>query len=177
MPTLPSCTSASTRRLGPRPTRKLHEARDLITKGVRLDLKNQTLRDFLEHWLENSVRCVLRTGSVKAYSMFVRVHLVPELGGLQLQDLRPEHIERLLGSRLRTLKHRTVRSLRGCLQAALAHAFRLGLVPINPVGLVRPPRVPALERVPPDAVSFGGFWRWFETASTRTCCCWRCIPA
>src|SRR5947209_1978148 len=62
-----------------------------------------------------------------SYEVNVRVHVVPELGRLQLTQLTPQQVQRFINTKLASgLAPKTVTDIRQTLHAALAHAERWG---------------------------------------------------
>lgn len=108
-----------------------------------------TVRQWLEHWLENIARPSVRENTYSGYRVDVHVHLIPAIGAHKLRTLQPEHLERLYvrmqanGSKPATAHHvhRTVRT-------ALGEAERRGHLPRNPARLAKAPRVEELEVEP-----------------------------
>ena len=73
--------------------------------------------------------------------MFIRHHLAPALAHLPLQDLRPDHIQRLYNQTIdKGLSPGTVHGIHVVLRAALKQAVRLGLVIHNVTDAVTLPR-------------------------------------
>src|SRR5918998_1807862 len=92
-------------------TRK--EAAEKLRKAiwnVNLDTvedSNKTLEAYLNDWL-NTTRNTLRVSTYKRYEQIVRVHLIPDLGGIQLKNLSPTPIQDLCHNKVKVLSPRTV---------------------------------------------------------------------
>ena len=64
------------------------------------------------------------------YESIVRLHLKPVLGGIRLQELTHQHVERLISQKLGTeMSPRMVRHIHRTLVTSLQVAVRYGLVP------------------------------------------------
>src|SRR5687768_13845255 len=63
--------------------------------GVVFDTKNLTLGEFLERWLEDSVKGSVKIRTYDDYEYVVRCHVVPSLGRLKLKDLTASHVQSL----------------------------------------------------------------------------------
>lgn len=140
----------------------------------------RTLAEWLSEWLET------KTGSVKpttleSYRYAVRALIVPRLGGLRLQDVRPVHLQRLYTT-LSTegsatggaLRPRSVRLAHQVLRPAFGHAVDLGLLASNPAAskLV----LPRIERREMTVWSVEEARRFLEaTAEDRLGALWRLI--
>jgi integrase len=84
----------------------------------------------------------VRPRTYESYELLSRVHIVPELGRVSLQNLTPQHIQTLLARKLKAGRApQTVRHIRTVLRRALNFAIKWGLVSKNSAALVDPPRV------------------------------------
>lgn len=106
---------------------------------VDLD-ERQTVADFLTTWLQAERFRVKRT-SAHRYEREIRLHLLPKLKGITLTKLTAQHIATLYATELAHGRSpNAVAYTHRVLHAALADAFRLGLVHRNVADLVDPPR-------------------------------------
>jgi integrase len=124
--------------------RKKHRAaiRDL-EDGLALAAGNQTVAQFLTHWLEDVARPRVRASSYRHYEQMLRLHVVPGLGRIPLTKLTPAQVQRLLNEKSKAgLAPRTVGHIRAVLRDALNQACRWGLVTRNAAALATPPRLP-----------------------------------
>lgn len=105
--------------------------------GVNLTPQQQTVKQFLEHWLEETVRRRVRPRTYDKYAHDVTHHIVPALGHLQLSRLTPDHVQKML-NRLSDngLSYNSVRNVRAALRCALNQALRYGYVMRNVATLV-----------------------------------------
>lgn len=110
------------------------------------------LADWLTSWLErHNAEGHLGPKSHDRYRSIIERHLIPALGRLRLQDLRPDHIgdakARWLSGRgstaLQPLSGATVHKHLVVLRRALADAVRSGILMRNPADLVSAPSVRA----------------------------------
>jgi integrase-like protein len=72
---------------------KLRATQRAEEQGLLVAGPKQTLRQFLEHWLENVHKPRIRVSTYVYYHSMVHKHILPELGHLQLRNLKPEHVE------------------------------------------------------------------------------------
>jgi integrase len=104
------------------------------------------LGDFLERWLKDYVRPNLSPRGYERYESIIRVHLLPSMGGLQLTQLRPEHLQRHYTSKLnKGLSPLSVRYHHTVLHKALQTAVKWGLVGRNVADMVDVPRARRTE--------------------------------
>ncbi|MBI4853561.1 MAG: site-specific integrase [Acidobacteria bacterium] len=112
-----------------------------IQKGLPPVTESQTLGEFLDFWLEKSVKPSLRPATYSSYQILVKTHIKPTLEQIKLIKLSPQHLQTLMQEKLSAgLSTRTVQYLRAILRRALNQAIKWGLVSRNVAGLVDPPR-------------------------------------
>jgi integrase len=117
--------------------------------GVYVAPKRQTLREFVvDDWLP-AVRHTLDRDTWKSYERNLRLHVLPVLGGVQVQAVDPAMLNRLFADLLADggrrdgkaggLKPRTVRYIATIIHAALKDAMRWGRVIANAADRADPP--------------------------------------
>jgi integrase len=124
------------------------EVRQKLTKaiadrdgGLIFDAGTLSLREYLDKWLNDSVRDTVKQRTLENYEYVSRVHLTPVLGGMRLQAITPAHIQGLYRSKLDSgLSGRTVKLIHTVLNKSLKQAMRYGLIARNPCEAVTPPR-------------------------------------
>ena len=110
--------------------------------GLAFDAKNLSLGEYLNLWLEDSVRNTVRTTTFERYEQIARLHICPELGPLKLKAVTPAHIRGLYRNKLSSgLSPRTVQYIHVTLHKALKQAVLDGLIPQNAAEAVKPPQV------------------------------------
>ena len=124
-----------------------------------------TVGEFLEGWLENTVKPTVRPKTYRSYKQTITNHLlknlqpeeikekkldsVPGIGKRKLRDLTVEHLEGFFTSKLKAGNSPAlVRYLRVVLRVALNEALRRGKVERNVAALVRAVHVPKPEFIP-----------------------------
>jgi integrase len=118
--------------------RDLHAENRAGVAGAR----GQTVADYLDDWLAHVLPARgISPATASNYATVVATHITPALGGRRLDQLRPEHVEKMLRAMTDAGKARsTVRLARTVLGMALAHAERRDLVLRNAARLaVLPP--------------------------------------
>jgi integrase len=104
-----------------------------------------TLGEFLPSWLE-TIKSSIRLSTYRTYRAQIVHHIVPGLGGIKLQELRPDHVQRFYTTKLESGTGRgTVRLCHSVLHRALSDAVTWGLVARNVCDVVRPPKVKQKE--------------------------------
>lgn len=125
-----------------------------MASGRYVPPSKDTVGQFLvNRWLP-AVQGSLRPSTFDSYERNIRVHVLPRLGSLRLQDLSTAHLQTLYGELLESgratgeggLSPRTVRYIHRTLKKALSDAVAWSLISVNPDGTVVPPKVEAPER-------------------------------
>jgi integrase len=117
--------------------------------GLAFDAKNLMLGEYLDLWLEDSVKDTVRLTTYQGYERIVRLHIKPTLGRVKLDILTPAHLRGLYRDRLEAgLAPRMVQLVHTTLHKALKQAVADGLVPRNVAGAVKAPQPPGKETKP-----------------------------
>lgn len=137
---------------------KLEELKQRAAQGLELKPERLTVGKFLDRWL-TSAACQPHVSfkTEQAYRDQVRVHIVPEIGHIELAKLTPEHVQRMVNALLakpkraagkemsadasaerskETLSPRTVKHCRDTLRAALNVAMKWNLIGRNPASQI-----------------------------------------
>lgn len=134
---------------------KLKALQREIDAGLNVLSERQTVKQFLENWLQQSIKPRRKTKTYHSYEQIVRLHLVPHLGHHQLGKLGPEHVQAMLNALGEPAKNggkklapRTVQYVRAVLSQALNQALRWGRVTRNVAQIVDGPRVEKFKITP-----------------------------
>jgi integrase len=128
-------------------TEKLITARNEQLQGTLVTAPAQTLKDYLEHWLDEVQKPAIRTSSYVKYRKIIHTYIIPVIGKVQLQKLTPQRVQSLYTSKLKEgLSPKTVQSIHGVLHKALDNAVKWNLIARNICDVVSPPRVPQTEK-------------------------------
>jgi integrase len=120
---------------------QLDQARRQHEQGALALGPQQTLRQFLDAWLEDTARHRLRPTTFARYRSLVRLHVIPSLGRLPLSKVTPQHLSNLYGEKLSAgLSPRSVQFMHAVLHCALRQAMLWGLIVRNPADAVKAPR-------------------------------------
>ena len=125
---------------------KLAKALSDRESGLTFDADNLALNDYLDQWLDDSVRDTVRQRTWERYEQIVRIHIKPSLGRVKLKALTPVHIRGLYREKLDAgLASRTVQYIHTTLHKALKDAVADGLIPRNVTEAVKAPRAKKKE--------------------------------
>lgn len=108
-----------------------------------------TVQQFSEGWLRRLDASPLKPATVSSYRWIMQRYILPEVGGVRLVALSPQHVRSMLTAvAARGVSSRTVQLSRAVLRTMLADAEREQLVHRNVAGLVKGPRVERQEVQP-----------------------------
>jgi integrase len=112
--------------------------------------QNVTVRQWLEHWLDNVAARKVRPSTLTRYRGIVLHQIIPELGHHRLDKLQPEHVDAFY---VRLIEHdklapATVLQVHRVLSRALKVAVQRGRAGRNAASLVDPPSVARREIQP-----------------------------
>lgn len=121
--------------------KKLVRAQRDLGQGIAPCNDRLSVGAYLETWLKQCARPTVRPLTYESYACLVRVHLIPDLGRVQLSKLSPERLQSFLNHKVETgASARRVQMMHAVLRTALNQALRWGLVARNVATLVDPPR-------------------------------------
>ena len=108
-------------------------------KGVLPDASKITVGAYLSQWLDGKHGITPLTR--ERYTEVITKGIVPTLGAIELQKLKPVEVKAWLAALTARLAPRTVRNLYRVLRAALDDAVKLDLLSRNVADAVSPPRL------------------------------------
>ncbi len=123
-----------------------------VKKGTYVEPVKTTLKDWLTDWLKSYGKQNLSPTTYTGYKIIIEKHLIPELGGIALSNLKPKHIrdyhqKALEGGRKdkkkalgKGLSPTTVSQHHRVLREALQHALELEMIYRNPADATKPPK-------------------------------------
>ena len=139
---------------------RLAEALGDRSKGLVFEGEDRKLSDFLDGWLEGTVKGSVKATTYESYERLSRCHIKPELGRRKLKTLAPDHVQALYQRKLDSgLAPGTVRQIHSVLSRALDQAVRWGIVQRNVCKATTPPKPDSEEIKPLDAEQARQFLR------------------
>ena len=125
----------------------LREKQQAVYQGTYVVKTKKTVAQFMEHWLVTYAASNTRPRTQMGYRAHIRRHVGRHIGGIQLQLLRAEHIQRMYQAMLDDgLSGTTVRNVHRILSQALGHAVKWSELVRNPADAVTAPR-PSPSRI------------------------------
>jgi hypothetical protein len=141
--------------------------------------EDMTVREWFEHWLEHEVDRKRRPATANTYRRYVEKWVMPELGHLRLDRLRPAHLEALYARMQDEGKaDATRRQVHAIIRRALVIAERQRLISWNPATKVD---APAVGKGSHGKFTLEEARRSSTSSMTRRCVArvgrWPCSPA
>lgn len=132
------------------------EVQDKLTKlqsakldGTLTEPTRVTVAEYLDRWLDDSVKLTTRGNTYGDYKSVVNCHVKPQIGGIGITKLTPIHVQGFYSELARKgMSARRRQIVHAVLHRALKQAVKWGLVPRNVCDAVDPPRVPRKTIVP-----------------------------
>lgn len=123
-----------------------------INQGTYIEPQNILLFQYLNEWLETR-KDELSPTTYSGYEVNIRCHINPMIGGIKLQDLRPQHIRSLYNKlkkerilkvdgvqrKFEPLSNKSILYVHRVLAKALKDAYDDELIKTNPADKVKPP--------------------------------------
>ncbi len=131
--------------------RRLREILGQMDHGVVPSVERYKLAEWLELWLKDVIAPEKEQKTYDRYEAASRLHVVPDLGNVEISKLSPRHVRELETKLLRDgMAPKGVQLVHIVLSGAMKHALQMELISRNPVALVSPPSVPYSEAYSPD---------------------------
>ena len=108
---------------------------------------NTTLGEWLDIWMKEYKKNSVRPTTYTSYHHSIESHIRPALGNIELQRLRPDHVQSLLNDmssgdkKKQPLAPWTVLKAKNVLSGALEQAIRNQIIPYNPAKAAVPPKL------------------------------------
>lgn len=119
-------------------------------KGDFVQTKKQTFEDFSAQWLKDHAEQQLQDKTIRDYKQYLNLRIIPALGHIKLQDLKPIHLIRFYNNmqeegirqdkKSGTLSANTIRRYHALISSMLEKAVQWQLISYNPASKVEPPK-------------------------------------
>lgn len=116
--------------------------------GTAIDPDDMSIQEFLLMWLEDECEPNLAPRSYERYERVIKKHLIPAIGQIPLQELKPMHVKIYQTKKLKSgrldgkkggLSNKTVRMHMHLLSQSLRYAVGLQMLKSNPCSHVKAP--------------------------------------
>jgi integrase len=119
-----------------------------IEQGAYVEPSRMPLKDYLIKWLDDYARINCAPRTYEGYERIIHQHIIPDLGKITLDKLKPMHIQNYYTKKLTEgrkdgkggLSHRSVLHHHRVLHEALDHAVKWQVISINPAKACTPPK-------------------------------------
>ena len=112
-----------------------------VDQGFTLKGADIKLKDFLKDWLI-TLKASRSKGTVRIYSSYVKLDIMPILGKHTLASITPDMVQRMYDQQLAAGKsNHHVHHLHKITNVAMNHALKLRLIPRNPCQGTTPPKL------------------------------------
>lgn len=106
---------------------------------------NQTVRQFLTHWLDSVVVKEVSPNTLSNYETVCRKHIIPTIGSVRLSQVKAAHVERVTEKMLdksqpKPLSSTYALNAHRIMSTAFAYAYSKGLMTRNPAKQIKAPR-------------------------------------
>jgi integrase len=102
-------------------------------KGLLVQNNNSNFEDFIVEWLKgHALKQNLAATTLDGYENIVNKHVVPELGKLKLQKIKPYNIQNYFDLKFKTLSATTLDQHYIVLNKAFGYAKKMGYIEENP---------------------------------------------
>lgn len=124
----------------------LREALHKQDKGVAVNPSSATVADFLGEWLSDVAPRSVAPKALERYHGLVKFQIIPHIGAIKLQKLRPADIDAWLAAlESSKLSVRSIRHAHGVLRSALSHAAAVEMIERNVAKIIKPPKLERKE--------------------------------
>lgn len=123
--------------------------------GTLIAESKMTVGEYLDRWLEDTVKLRNRASTYASYKQNIRVHIKTAIGRMKLCNLTPLSVQGMYAAMERDVKSARIRQMNhAILRRALSVAVKLGLLNRNVCDAVDRPKTPKHEIQPlnPDQV-------------------------
>lgn len=119
----------------------------ILDKGLFVDPSKMTVEEYMNYWLDNYAKLKVADRTFNRYKEFIDNNIVPEIGNLKIQKLRPIVLQQMYTNLLTNgrkkgggLSPTTVHQIHSVMHKALVMAVKWQVVTRNIADAVDPPR-------------------------------------
>ncbi len=128
---------------------KRRTALNELAQGTLATGPQQTVKHYLEYWLEDVYKVSVRLTTYRNCRILVYKHLIPDLGHIKLQRLTTQQVQSFYAKKLKGgATASRVKNIHATLHTALDHARRIKLVSTNVCADVQLPQRERHEKQP-----------------------------
>lgn len=112
-----------------------------FNKGSYIEPSKITVENVCAQWVETYVKPSLAPSTVRGYEVNLIRHIYPYIGNIPVQKLTPLQVQNVYSElKEKGLSPRSIQYVHTTLHEALQYAYKMQMVPRNPVEFVSPPK-------------------------------------
>lgn len=119
-----------------------------LNNNTYVDTSKIRVDEYLNNWIKIYGEMNLEKTTLKGYRIYIEKYIIPRIGNIELQKLKPFHIQNMYSDLLNNgrtqreggLSNKTVLQAHRILRKALKQAYKMQMISINIADLVEPPR-------------------------------------
>lgn len=119
-----------------------------VNEGTYIEQSSLTLKDYLKNWLNDYAKTNTAPKTYEGYEHIINIHIIPTIGHLTLDKLKPLHIQKYYTEKLKSgridgsggLSAQSVLHHHRLLKEALQQAVKWQLIVRNTADAVEPPK-------------------------------------
>ena len=129
---------------------KLEELKGNVKNNTFVEPHKITFGKWLDTWLNVSIKASIKETTWLIYESLMRNHIIPELGGIRLLQLRSSNIQELYNKKMDSgrldgrkggLSAKTIKHIHQVITSALDQAVKEKLISANPAEAAKPPKL------------------------------------
>lgn len=122
-----------------------------LQDGELLENNKITFGKFIESWLESKIKKDnLSPTTIDGYNNIVFNHIIPTIGELKMQDIKPFSLQKYVDIKHEELSSKTLNNHKRILTSAFLYAIDMEILDKNPMTKVKFPREKKAEIIPYD---------------------------
>lgn len=132
-----------------------------IRNNTYVEPNKVTMEQILYYWLNVIIKNIVKDTTWLIFESLIRLHIIPNIGGIRLLDLQTSHLQKLYNEKLEGgradkiknketgklepkkggLSPKTIKHIHFIIQSAIKQAMKEKLVPTNVTEAARPPKI------------------------------------
>jgi integrase len=121
--------------------KKMTDLRYELEHGTFIKKSDLTLEDWFKEWIATYKQNTVKQGTIKSYQAHFSAYIKPQIGKMKLEDIRPEHLQKLLNGMVeKDFADDTITLTYCVLSGIFKQAYKNELIPKNPLSVCTRPK-------------------------------------
>lgn len=103
-----------------------------INTGTYIEPTQLKVGEWIKEWLKVYKQKSVRPSTFERMAQLTRVHIMPEIGPVQIQKIKPYNLQKFYNDLSKKLKPATIKKIHDILHAAFSQAYKNELISSNP---------------------------------------------